>query len=203
MDDRRCGVWSRTGGAVQRGTNSPPMTHLRRVQIRWVPLPDHTFQGLCCASLSTAQPSTHPGPLLLQGSASPFSAPDNQGRLCLNAAPAPTTAPRGQMAAAANCKEALQARYVGQSLYNTPTPALVLDLAKVEANCNLMLDAAQRLKLQWRAHIKTHKVRTLILSFCRLGAPWPGCYISRYQEVKLYVGSWRLPPRRCVPDILG
>ncbi|KAK8074751.1 hypothetical protein PG997_009414 [Apiospora hydei] len=54
-------------------------------------------------------------------------------------------------------KDLLKAQYVGKSLYNVPTPALVLDLAKVEANCNLMLGAAQRLNLNWRAHIKTHK----------------------------------------------
>ena len=104
------------------------------------------------------------------------------------------------MAAAANCKEALQARYVGQSLYNTPTPALVLDLAKVEANCNLMLDAAQSLKLQWRAHIKTHKVRSLVLSFWRLGASQPGF------SVPGYLGRWDVklsPPGRCVPNISG
>ncbi|KAK8064806.1 hypothetical protein PG994_007444 [Apiospora phragmitis] len=55
----------------------------------------------------------------------------------------------------------LKAQYVGKSLYNVPTPALVLDLAKVEANCNLMLGAAQRLNLNWRAHIKTHKTTEL------------------------------------------
>jgi len=55
-------------------------------------------------------------------------------------------------------RDLLKAQYVGKSLYNVPTPALVLDLAKVEANCNLMLGAAQRLNLNWRAHIKTHKV---------------------------------------------
>jgi D-serine ammonia-lyase len=55
-------------------------------------------------------------------------------------------------------KEALRARYVGRSLYQVPTPAVVLDLAKVEANCNMMLEAARRLDLSWRAHIKTHKV---------------------------------------------
>ncbi|KAK7984902.1 hypothetical protein PG996_005862 [Apiospora saccharicola] len=58
-------------------------------------------------------------------------------------------------------RDLLKAQYVGKSLYNVPTPALVLDLAKVEANCNLMLGAAQRLNLNWRAHIKTHKTTEL------------------------------------------
>ncbi|KAK9771040.1 putative D-serine dehydratase-like domain-containing protein [Seiridium cardinale] len=54
-------------------------------------------------------------------------------------------------------KDLLRAQFVGKGLYQVATPAAVLDLAKVEANCNLMLDAAQRLNLSWRAHIKTHK----------------------------------------------
>ncbi|KAK6070411.1 d-serine dehydratase [Seiridium cupressi] len=54
-------------------------------------------------------------------------------------------------------KDLLRAQFVGKSLYQVATPAAVLDLAKVEANCNLMLDAVQRLNLSWRAHIKTHK----------------------------------------------
>jgi D-serine ammonia-lyase len=60
--------------------------------------------------------------------------------------------------AAITSKDFLRSRFVGRLLQQVPTPALVLDLAKVEANCNLMLDAVQRLELGWRAHIKTHKV---------------------------------------------
>lgn len=55
-------------------------------------------------------------------------------------------------------KDLLRAQYVGKSLYQVATPTVVLDLAKVEANCNLMLETAERLNLSWRAHIKTHKV---------------------------------------------
>ncbi|KAI1323527.1 putative serine dehydratase domain-containing protein [Xylariaceae sp. FL0255] len=58
-------------------------------------------------------------------------------------------------------KELLQARFVGKTLHNVPTPSVVLDLAKVEANCNLMLEAAHRLQMSWRAHIKTHKTAEL------------------------------------------
>ncbi|ORY54819.1 putative serine dehydratase domain-containing protein [Pseudomassariella vexata] len=58
-------------------------------------------------------------------------------------------------------KDLLKAQYVGKSLYQVPTPACVLDLAKLEANCNLMLEASQRLDLSWRAHIKTHKTAEL------------------------------------------
>ncbi|KAI1502971.1 putative serine dehydratase domain-containing protein [Biscogniauxia marginata] len=58
-------------------------------------------------------------------------------------------------------KDLLRAQFVGKTLHQVGTPALVLDLAKVEANCNLMLEAAQRLQLSWRAHIKTHKTEEL------------------------------------------
>ena len=55
-------------------------------------------------------------------------------------------------------KESLRAQVVGKSLHDVGTPAVVLDLAKVEANCNLMLETVEKLGLGWRAHIKTHKV---------------------------------------------
>ncbi|KAI0009412.1 putative serine dehydratase domain-containing protein [Xylariaceae sp. FL0662B] len=58
-------------------------------------------------------------------------------------------------------KDLLRAQFVGKSLNQVGTPAVVLDLAKVEANCNLMLEAVERLQLSWRAHIKTHKTEEL------------------------------------------
>ncbi|KAK5630641.1 hypothetical protein RRF57_006356 [Xylaria bambusicola] len=65
------------------------------------------------------------------------------------------------MAATQLSKELLRAQFVGKTLHSVPTPAVVLDLAKVEANCNQMLRAARRLDLSWRAHIKTHKTAEL------------------------------------------
>ena len=59
----------------------------------------------------------------------------------------------------ASLKDELRAKFVGQTLQNVPTPFVVLDLAKLEVNCQRMLDATDRLGLLWRAHIKTHKVR--------------------------------------------
>ncbi|KAK3694551.1 putative serine dehydratase domain-containing protein [Podospora appendiculata] len=58
-------------------------------------------------------------------------------------------------------KEQLKAKFVGQSLGAINTPAAVLDLAKVEVNCERMLDATDKLKLSWRAHIKSHKTTEL------------------------------------------
>ncbi|CAJ2499949.1 Uu.00g028020.m01.CDS01 [Anthostomella pinea] len=65
------------------------------------------------------------------------------------------------MAAQMLSKDLLRAQFVGKNLNQVVTPAVVLDLAKVETNCNLMLEAAQRLQLSWRAHIKTHKTAEL------------------------------------------
>ncbi|KAI0881459.1 putative serine dehydratase domain-containing protein [Annulohypoxylon maeteangense] len=58
-------------------------------------------------------------------------------------------------------KDILRDQFVGKTLNDVVTPQVVLDLAKVEANCNLMLEAAERLQLSWRAHIKTHKTEEL------------------------------------------
>ncbi|KAL2259867.1 hypothetical protein VTK26DRAFT_6307 [Humicola hyalothermophila] len=52
-------------------------------------------------------------------------------------------------------------RFVGLNLSQVPTPSVVLDLAKLEANCARMLDATDRLGLLWRPHIKTHKTTQL------------------------------------------
>lgn len=61
----------------------------------------------------------------------------------------------------ASPKEALKAAYVGESIRNIPTPAVVIDVATVRRNCERMLQACDRLKLSWRAHVKTHKVHGL------------------------------------------
>jgi hypothetical protein len=47
----------------------------------------------------------------------------------------------------------------GITLHTTPvTPAAVLDLAKLEVNCQRMLDVTKKLGIVLRAHVKTHKV---------------------------------------------
>ncbi|KAI1611488.1 putative serine dehydratase domain-containing protein [Exophiala viscosa] len=47
--------------------------------------------------------------------------------------------------------------YQGQSLHDVPVPAAVIDVAKVKANCQAMLDAVEQLDVSFRAHVKTHK----------------------------------------------
>jgi len=56
-------------------------------------------------------------------------------------------------------KDSLRGQLVGKTLSQVGTPSVVLDVAKLEVNCERMLEATQRLGLLWRAHIKTHKVR--------------------------------------------
>ncbi|KXX74943.1 D-serine dehydratase [Madurella mycetomatis] len=63
--------------------------------------------------------------------------------------------------ASGELKEQLRARFVSKTLNEIPTPSAVLDLAKLQVNCERMLDATKRLGLLWRAHIKTHKTTEL------------------------------------------
>ncbi|KAH6650581.1 putative serine dehydratase domain-containing protein [Chaetomium tenue] len=58
-------------------------------------------------------------------------------------------------------KEQLRAKFLGKTLNEVPTPSVILDLAKVEVNCERMLEATERLGLLWRAHIKSHKTTEL------------------------------------------
>lgn len=60
---------------------------------------------------------------------------------------------------------ALKGRLVGKTLHEVPTPSIVLDLAKLEVNCQRMMDAAEKNGIGWRAHIKTHKVDQAVLLF--------------------------------------
>src|SRR5579875_1486712 len=56
---------------------------------------------------------------------------------------------------------ALKAWYVGKSLADLPVPAAVIDRAKAWRNCEAMLRTVQRLNLDFRAHVKTHKVHAI------------------------------------------
>ncbi|KAL2199380.1 putative serine dehydratase domain-containing protein [Corynascus similis CBS 632.67] len=61
----------------------------------------------------------------------------------------------------AEIKDQLRAQFVGKTLSDVPTPSVVLDLSKLEINCERMLEATERLGLLWRAHIKSHKTTEL------------------------------------------
>jgi hypothetical protein len=55
-------------------------------------------------------------------------------------------------------KDVLCEQFRGQSILDVPTPAAVIDVACVRNNCEQMLHACDVLDLEWRAHVKTHKV---------------------------------------------
>ena len=52
----------------------------------------------------------------------------------------------------------LRSLYCGKHINQLPKPALVLDRAKVRRHCQSLLDATQHLGVDFRAHVKTHKV---------------------------------------------
>lgn len=52
----------------------------------------------------------------------------------------------------------LRAAFVGKNLRDVPTPAAVLDRAVVRRNCLQMLKACEALQVEFRPHVKTHKV---------------------------------------------
>lgn len=51
----------------------------------------------------------------------------------------------------------LKQSFVGKDLRDIDGPAAVLDIALIRRNCQLMHDAVDALKLDFRAHVKTHK----------------------------------------------
>ena len=67
---------------------------------------------------------------------------------------------------------ALKSQYLGTKILDLPTPAAIIDRAVAVRNCTDMLDAARKLGLEFRAHVKTHKVgrqdAVWLFSCCRL-----------------------------------
>lgn len=61
-----------------------------------------------------------------------------------------------QFSAKADVK-ALKEEYVGKRISELPTPAFLVDRGVVKANCDAMLDRAQQIGSDFRAHVKTHK----------------------------------------------
>ncbi|KAH8879248.1 hypothetical protein GQ53DRAFT_849744 [Thozetella sp. PMI_491] len=55
--------------------------------------------------------------------------------------------------------EGLRASYIGTHLNQLPKPSVVLDRAKIKRHCQSLLNAADALGVDFRAHVKTHKTR--------------------------------------------
>lgn len=56
--------------------------------------------------------------------------------------------------------EALKSFYVGRDISEVPKPAAILDVAKIRRHCSSMLETVEELGVEFRPHVKTHKVRT-------------------------------------------
>lgn len=57
-------------------------------------------------------------------------------------------------------KDALKRFYVGKDISQIPKPAAVLDVAKIRRHCSSMLETVKELGVEFRPHVKTHKVST-------------------------------------------
>ncbi|EEP78757.1 predicted protein [Uncinocarpus reesii 1704] len=55
----------------------------------------------------------------------------------------------------------LQTQYVGRFLQDIDGPAAIIDVAVARQNCQIMLDAADKLGVLFRSHVKTHKTTEL------------------------------------------
>ena len=53
---------------------------------------------------------------------------------------------------------ALKSYFVGRQVKDVQAPAAIIDVAVVKRNCEYMLEAAEKLGVGFRAHVKTHKV---------------------------------------------
>ena len=97
-----------------------------------------------CSEIKVAVQRIHPADIAGPHLETSASAPELDRQACA--------------AMASNTPDWVKAPYLGKTLHDVSTPSAVLDLAKLEVNCQRMLDATERLGLEWRAHIKTHKV---------------------------------------------
>jgi hypothetical protein len=52
----------------------------------------------------------------------------------------------------------IQRTFIGKDIGGLPKPAAILDIAKAACHCKDMLDAIKWLGVDFRAHVKTHKV---------------------------------------------
>lgn len=53
---------------------------------------------------------------------------------------------------------ALKLQFVGKQIKDVQAPAVIIDAAVARRNCKLMLETTQKLGVDFRAHVKTHKV---------------------------------------------
>lgn len=54
--------------------------------------------------------------------------------------------------------ESLRQFYLGKHIHDVPKPALILDQARMRRHCQSLVAATEALGVDFRAHVKTHKV---------------------------------------------
>lgn len=59
-----------------------------------------------------------------------------------------------------------QGTFIGKDIGSLPKPAAILDVAKARRHCKNMLDAIKWLGVDFRAHVKTHKVSRACINDC-------------------------------------
>jgi len=74
-----------------------------------------------------------------------------------------------------------------RSLHDIPTPALVLDLDKLEHNLDLMAAKAKRLGVRLRPHIKTHK--SIEIGRMQLERSGAGITVSTLEEAEAFISN--------------
>lgn len=90
---------------------------------------------------------------------------------------------------------ALKSQYMGTNIQDLPTPAAIIDRAVATSNCADMLHAARTLGLEFRPHVKTHKVGhrlspSIIYGFSEFPMHDNAyyCFSPRHQTVALVLG---------------
>lgn len=59
-----------------------------------------------------------------------------------------------------------QSTFIGKDIASLPKPAAILNVAKARRHCKDMLDAIRWLGVDFRAHVKTHKVSRACINGC-------------------------------------
>ena len=96
--------------------------------------------------------------------------------------PVPSTSP---------LKESL----IGRSLRDIATPAAVLDRAAVARNCKGMLQACKELGVEFRSHVKSHKVVIFLfaaITSCSEVSQQADCHLVSYKSMSNKVLGKRL-----------
>lgn len=92
---------------------------------------------------------------------------------------------------------ALKSQYRGSNIRDLPTPAAIIDRAVAVRNCTDMLDAARSLELEFRPHVKTHKVGRVLSSLISYHAFRVIAFVSSHRNTSnrspVFWAVWAFP----------